>query len=157
MRIDPELRPVAEMRKQKNIKKGESKSQNNDISELCGGSPCEPILIKFGVFLGLANIIIYTKLVNKFPLVFPGRQVEKRMFPYRKPTAYITLPCATALACDRPTLYEGDNNVLNSGWRLFIKVIFIFVHAICDEFLLFRILFLRLNRHNKVKKIIVRV
>ena len=22
-------------------------------------------------------------------MVFPGRQVEKRMFPYRKPTAYI--------------------------------------------------------------------
>ena len=40
------------------------------------------------------------KMVLKFPVVFPGRQVEKRMFPYRKPTAYITLPCATALACD---------------------------------------------------------
>ena len=26
--------------------------------------------------------------------------MEKRRFPYRKPTAYITLPCATALACD---------------------------------------------------------
>ena len=25
------------------------------------------------------------------------------MFPYRKPTAYITLPCATALACDEKT------------------------------------------------------
>ena len=34
-------------------------------------------------------------------MAFPGRQVEKRMFPYRKPTAYITLPCATALACDK--------------------------------------------------------
>ena len=39
-------------------------------------------------------------MVSKFPLVFPGRQVQKRMFPYRKPTAYITLPCATALAWD---------------------------------------------------------
>ena len=39
-------------------------------------------------------------MVLKFPVASPGRQVEKRMFPYRKPTAYITLPCATALACD---------------------------------------------------------
>ena len=39
-------------------------------------------------------------MVLKFPLVFPGRQVEKRMFPYRKSTAYITVPSATALACD---------------------------------------------------------
>ena len=30
-------------------------------------------------------------MVLKFRLVFPGRQVEKRMFPIRKPTAY-TLP-----------------------------------------------------------------
>ena len=39
-------------------------------------------------------------MASKFPLVFPGRQVQKRMFPYRKPTAFITLPCATALTCD---------------------------------------------------------
>ena len=36
----------------------------------------------------------------KFSVAFSGRQVEKRMFPYRKPTADITLPCPTALACD---------------------------------------------------------
>ena len=40
------------------------------------------------------------KMVLQFSLVFPGQQVEKRMFPYRKPTAYITVPSATALACD---------------------------------------------------------
>ena len=39
-------------------------------------------------------------MVWRFPLVLPGQQVEKRMFPYRKPTAYVTLPCATDLACD---------------------------------------------------------
>ena len=39
-------------------------------------------------------------MIKKFPVAFPGRQVEKRMFPNRKPTAYKTLPCATALACD---------------------------------------------------------
>ena len=37
-------------------------------------------------------------MVDKFPTVFPGQQMEKRMFPHRK--AYTTLPCATALACD---------------------------------------------------------
>ena len=26
--------------------------------------------------------------------------MEKRRFPFRKPTAHITLPCTTALACD---------------------------------------------------------
>ena len=39
-------------------------------------------------------------MVLKLTLVFPGRQVEKACFPIEKPTAYITLPCATALACD---------------------------------------------------------
>ena len=52
------------------------------------------------------------KMVSKFPVAFPGRQVEKCTFPYRKPTAYITLPCATALACDQPIrtwTVEHDN------------------------------------------------
>ena len=97
MRIGPELRSVGEVRERR---KGEQKSQNRDISPLCGGAPCEPIPTKFGVFIGLANIIKYTKMVLKCPMDFAGRQVEKRMFPYRKPTAYIALPCATALACD---------------------------------------------------------
>ena len=66
------------------------------------------------MFVGLTNIITYTKMVLKFPLVFPGRQVEKRMFPFRKPTAYITLPCATALACDSTDL----SSVLVVVWFL---------------------------------------
>ena len=82
MRIGPQLRPVGEMRKRKNIKKGEQKSQNCDISPLSGGAPCEPISTKFGVFVGLTNVITcIKKLVLKFPVVVPGRQVEKRMFP----------------------------------------------------------------------------
>jgi len=44
------------------------------------------------------------KMVSKFSLVFPGRQAEKRVFPFRKPTAYITVPCATALACDNSAM-----------------------------------------------------
>ena len=47
--------------------------------------------------------IAYAK--NGFKIVSDfSRATEKRMFPYRKPTAYITLPCATALACDHSTI-----------------------------------------------------
>ena len=57
-----EVRPVGEMRKRtKNIKKGEQKSQKCDISPLCGGAPCEPISTKFGVFVGLINVITCAK------------------------------------------------------------------------------------------------
>ena len=62
---------------------GEQKSQSRDISPLCGGAPCEPITKKFGVFVGLTNIITYTENSSKIFIGFPGRQVEKRMFPYR--------------------------------------------------------------------------
>ena len=40
---------------------GEQKSQKCDISPLCGGAPCEPISTKFGMFVGLANVITYAK------------------------------------------------------------------------------------------------
>ena len=55
-------------------------------------------------------------MVIKFPLVFPGRQAEKRMFRYRKPTAYRTLSCATALAYDvfRELLYLNYERVVGS-------------------------------------------
>ena len=89
MRIGPDLRPVeGEMRKRKNIKKAEQKSQNRDTSPPCGGAICEPISIKFGVFAGLTDVVAHTKIVWIFLIVFPGRKVEKRMFPCGKPTAY---------------------------------------------------------------------
>ena len=47
-------RPI---RIKKKKKKGEQKSQKCDISPLCGGAPCEPISTKFGVFVGLTNVI----------------------------------------------------------------------------------------------------
>ena len=84
---------------------GEQKSQKCDISPLCGGAPCEPISTKFDVFVGLTNVITYFKNGSKISIGFPGRQVEKRMFPCREPTAYITLPSATALACDEHAIY----------------------------------------------------
>ena len=79
---------------------GEQKSQKCDISPLCGGAPCEPISTKFGVLVGLTNVITYAKTGFKISSGFSRATGGKRMFPYRKPTAYITLPCATALACD---------------------------------------------------------
>ena len=67
VRIGPELRPVGEMRK---LKKGERKSQNRDISPLCGDAPCESISIKFDMFVGLTNIITYTKNGFKISIGF---------------------------------------------------------------------------------------
>ena len=52
------------------IKKGRKKAQNRDISPLCGGSPCEPISTKFGVFLGLTNVITYAKNGSKISIGF---------------------------------------------------------------------------------------
>ena len=46
-------------------KKGEQKSQNRYISPLCGGTPCQPISTKFGVFVGLTNVITYTENSTK--------------------------------------------------------------------------------------------
>ena len=71
-----------------------------DISPLCGGAPCEPISTKFVVFVGLINVITCAKNGFKNYIGFSRPTGGKSMFPYRKPTAYITLPCATALACD---------------------------------------------------------
>ena len=65
MQIVPEMRPVGEMLKRKNEKKGEQKSPNRDISPLCGGATCEPITMKFGVFVGLTDVITYTKSGSK--------------------------------------------------------------------------------------------
>ena len=87
-------------RKKKYKKKREQKSQKCDISPLCGGAPCEPISTKFVVFVGLINVITCAKNGFKTYIGFSRPTGGKSMFPYRKPTAYITLPCATALACD---------------------------------------------------------
>ena len=52
------------------IKKGEQKSQKCDISPLCGGAPCEPISTKFGVFVGLTNVITCAKIGFKISIGF---------------------------------------------------------------------------------------
>ena len=51
-------------------KKGEQKSQKCDISPLCGGAPCELISTKFGVFVGLTNVITCAKIGFKISIGF---------------------------------------------------------------------------------------
>ena len=84
VRIGPELRPVGEKRKRKQMKKGEHKSQNRDVSPLCGGAPCEPISITFGVFIGLINIITYVKSGPNIVNGFSRPTGEKIQVSYRK-------------------------------------------------------------------------
>ena len=55
---------------EKKYKKGEQKSQKCDISPLCGGAPCEPISTKFGVFVGLTNVITRAKIGSKISIGF---------------------------------------------------------------------------------------
>ena len=40
----------------------------------------------------------------------------KRRFPFRKPTAYITLPCATELACDDVNSDIGERPITETEW-----------------------------------------
>ena len=55
--------------------------------QLCGGAPCASISTELGAFVGLTDVITYIKMIWKFPMIFPGRQVEKRILPNRQPTA----------------------------------------------------------------------
>ena len=48
----------------------EHKSQKCDISPLCGGTPCAPISTKIGVFVGLTDVITFTKNGSKISIGF---------------------------------------------------------------------------------------
>ena len=50
--------------------KGEQKSQKCNISPLCGGAPCELISTKFGLFVGLTNVITCAKIGFKISIGF---------------------------------------------------------------------------------------
>ena len=78
--------------KKKTDKKGEQKSQNRDISTLCGGAPYEPISTNVGVFVGHTIVITYTKNGSKISIGFSRPTGGKRMFPYRKPITSLTVP-----------------------------------------------------------------
>jgi len=81
-------------------KGGRRKSQNRDISPPRGGAISEPICIKFGKFVDLTAIIMSAKFGYKISIGFSRPRGGKSPFHYRKQRAYITVPCATALACD---------------------------------------------------------
>ena len=76
---------IATCRRDEETEKRENKSHKCDISPLCGGAPCEPISTKFGVFVGLINVITCAKNSFKTYISFSSPTGGKSMFPYRKP------------------------------------------------------------------------
>ena len=52
---------IATCRRDVETEKGITKVTNRDILPLCGGVTCEPISTKFGVFVGLTDVVTYTK------------------------------------------------------------------------------------------------
>jgi len=58
----------------------------------CGGAISQPICTKFGEFVDLTDLIM--------PAKFGFSSRGKNHFPFRKQTAYITVPCTSMLACD---------------------------------------------------------
>ena len=90
VRIGPELRTVREMKKRR--KKREQKSQNCYISPLCCGAPCKLMSTKLCVIVGNTNVITYVRNSFKIFIGFSSPTGGKRIFPYRKRTAYITVP-----------------------------------------------------------------
>jgi len=71
------------------------------ISPPCGGAISQPISTKFGEFVDLIDVITLAKFGSKIFIGFSSRlRGRKKHFPFRNQTAYITVPCATALAGD---------------------------------------------------------
>jgi len=88
-------------RKRTKKKKGGSrKSQNRYTSPPREGAISQPIFTKFGEFVDLTDVITPAKFGYKIFIGFFRPRGRKSRFPYRKQTAYITVPCATALDCD---------------------------------------------------------
>jgi len=81
-------------------KGGRRKSQNRNISPPRGGAISQPILTKFDEFVDLTDFITPAMFGYKIYIGFSRPRVENRIFPIEKHMAYITVPCATALACD---------------------------------------------------------
>jgi len=119
MQFGPKLRPVGWPRKRKKEKSGRRKSQNHYISPPCGGAISQPICTKFCEFVDLTDIIRRAKFGSKIFIGFSRPRGVKTYFPFRNQTAYITVPCSTALACD--VLYAVSRwNLFNmrKGWTI---------------------------------------
>jgi len=101
VQFGPKWRPVGWPRKRKKNKKGgRRKSQNRYISTPRGGAVPQPIFTKIGELVDLSNIITSAKFGYKIFIGFFRPRGGKSHFSYRKQRAYITVPCASALACD---------------------------------------------------------
>jgi len=97
VQFEPKLRPK---KRKKRINGGRRKSQNRYISPPRGGAISQPIFTKCGEFVDLTDIITPAKFGYKVLIGFSRPRGGKSHFPNRKHMAYITKPCATALACD---------------------------------------------------------
>jgi len=71
----------------------------------------QPIFTKFGEFVDLTDVITPTKFGYKIFIGYSRPRGGKSDIPYRKQTAYITVPCATALACDDHLSSSKLNNL----------------------------------------------
>ena len=80
--------------RKKNIKEGRTKVTNPWHFTTVWRRSLLTDLNQFDVFVGLTNKITYTKHDFKNSNDFSRPTGGKRMFPYKKPTASITLPCA---------------------------------------------------------------
>jgi len=94
------LRPVGwprKLKKNKIKKGGRRKSQNRYNSPPLGGVISQLIFTKFDEFVDLTDVITPAKFGYKIFISFSRPRGVKSHLPYM---AYVTVPCATALACD---------------------------------------------------------
>jgi len=107
VQFGPKLRPVGWRGNGK--KGGRRKSQNRYISPPRGGAISQPIFTKFGEFVGLTDVITPAKVGYKIFIGFSRPRGGKSNFSCRKQRAYLTVPCATALVCDRTSHIRRAN------------------------------------------------
>jgi len=86
---------------EKKHKKVDEESHKTVIFHLPrGGAISQPIFTKFDEFVDLTDVITPAKFCYKIFIDFSTPRGWKSHFPHRKRMAYITGPCATALAGD---------------------------------------------------------
>jgi len=84
----------------KRKKGGRRKARNRYAPRV--GAISQPICTKCGEFVDLTDEITPAKFGSKLFIGFSKPRGRKTHFPFRKKqTAYVTAPCATALACDQ--------------------------------------------------------
>jgi len=82
------------LRKRKNKERNAGKeSQNRYISPPRGGALLLPICTKFNEFVDLSEVITLTKFGFEIVITLTRPGDRKKHFSFRKPSAYMTLPC----------------------------------------------------------------